>query len=39
VTIPIRNSIQADFSTTYLSEDVRVARGAKGNLFLFSRTQ
>ncbi|KAI7844010.1 hypothetical protein COHA_002547 [Chlorella ohadii] len=37
VSIPIQNSRAADFSTTYLSEGLRVARGSTGNLFLFRR--
>ncbi len=37
VSIPVQNSRAADFSTTYLSEGLRVARGSTGNLFLFRR--
>ncbi|PRW60232.1 PAP fibrillin [Chlorella sorokiniana] len=39
VSIPIQNGRSADFSTTYLSEGLRVARGSTGNLFLFRRAQ
>lgn len=38
VSIPIQNSRSADFSTTYLSQGLRVARGSTGNLFLFRRS-
>ena len=37
VRVPIANSASADFSTTYLSSGLRVARGRTGNLFLFGR--
>lgn len=39
VSVPIKNSISADFSTTYLSDGLRVARGRSSNTFLFSRRQ
>ena len=37
VQVPISNSVTADFSTTYLSAGVRVARGKSGNVFLFRK--
>ena len=37
--MPVTNSIEADFTTTYLSDSLRVARGRGGNLFLFSKLQ
>lgn len=37
VSVPVPNGRSADFSTTYLSDALRVARGASGNIFVFSR--
>ena len=37
VSIPIQNGRTADFTTTYLSPRLRVAKGSSGNIFLFER--
>ncbi|PSC74132.1 Alkylglycerol monooxygenase [Micractinium conductrix] len=37
VSVPVQNGRTAEFITSYLSERLRVARGATGNLFLFTR--
>lgn len=35
--MPIQNSRSADFTTTYLSDRVRVARGKTRNMFVFKK--
>lgn len=37
ISVPVPNGRAADFTTTYLSESLRVARSSTGNLFLFRR--
>ncbi|KAI3429815.1 hypothetical protein D9Q98_010128 [Chlorella vulgaris] len=37
VTVPIQNSRTADFYTTYLSDEVRIARGKSRNMFVFQK--